>query len=275
MPRVRTNGVATYYERRGDGRPVVFIHGLGWDHRSWWPQMAALEEEYELVAYDYRGHGDSETGDTDAYTVSLLADDLRELVTELDLADPVLCAHSYGGLIAAEYAIQYPDEVAGIVFADARTTLGESTVERAVFRLQPVFHRLETVVGRDRVQRLMEFVGEHITDMEQGPDEPVPELGMTRSEYTDEVTESFSRDAEGALVRAGRAYVGASPTDFDVPVLYTYGELTGEVIAGKADRLARAPTDVRVREISNAGHSLMLEQPETFTGVLREFLADV
>ena len=273
MPRVETNGVATYYERRGDGPPVVFVHGLGWDHRSWYPQLDALAGEYEVVAYDYRGHGET-GGGSSVRSIERLADDLHELVEELGLDRPVLCAHSYGGLIASEYAIRYPDDLSGIAFADARTAMGENTVERAMLRLGPVFDRAEEVVGEERVERVMEFLAKRLGGMEEGPDDEVPELGMTTSEYATDAVEALSDEAEDAYVDAGMAYVGASPTDFHVPVLYAYGELTGDVIADKAERLARAPTDVRVAEIEGASHGVMLERPESFTEVLREFLAD-
>lgn len=275
MPRVTTNGVETYYERQGEGPPIVFIHGLSWDHRSWLPQLTRLDEEYDLVAYDYRSHGNTDTPADHPLSIELLAEDLHALIDEVGLEQPVLCGHSYGGLIAAEYAIQYPENVAGLVFADARTDLGESTLERTLFRVQPVLSRIETIVGRDRVRRGLQAVLSRLLDMEQGSDEEVPELGMTPSEYAEDASSTFDGDAETAFLNAGREYVGARATDFHVPVLYVYGELTGETIAGKADRLERAPTDVRVREIADAGHALMLEQPDAFTTVLREFLEDV
>jgi pimeloyl-ACP methyl ester carboxylesterase len=275
MPQVATNGVETYYERTGDGPTVVFIHGLGWDRRSWRPQMVALEDEYELIAYDYRGHGETEASTRRECTIELLVEDLHAILDELDVERPVLCGHSYGGLIAAEYAIQYPDEVAALAFADARTDMGESAMERAMFRLHPVFDRIQSVIGRERFERAMEFVAERLTDMEQGPDEEVPELGLTPSEYADEAGSVLSTDELWTFMAAGHDYVGASPTDFHVPVLYAYGELTGGTIADKADRLERAPTDVRVNEVENASHSLMLQQPDRFTNALRDFLDDI
>jgi pimeloyl-ACP methyl ester carboxylesterase len=254
---------------------VVFIHGLGWDHRSWRPQLTALEDDYEVVAYDYRGHGDTHGSGASVRSIPQLADDLHALVEELGIERPVLCAHSYGGLIAAEYAIQYPDAVSGIVFVDARTALGETTVERVVFRLQPVFDRAADVVGEARVERVLAFLARRVGGMEEGPEEEVPELGMTTSEYAEDAGEAFSSEAQDACMDAGLAYVGASPTDFHVPVLYAYGELTSDVIASKAERLERAPTDVRVEEIEGASHGVMLDRPDAFTETMREFLADV
>jgi len=197
MPTVETNGVETYYERRGEGPPVVFVHGLGWDHRSWYPQLDALEDGYDVVAYDYRGHGETDGGES-VRSVGQLADDLHELVEELGLDRPVLCAHSYGGLIASEYAIRYPDDLSGIAFVDARTDVGETPVERAIHRLGPVFDHAEQVVGEERVGRVMEFLAKRLGGMEEGPDDEVPALGMTPSEYAGEAGDGVCDEAQEA-----------------------------------------------------------------------------
>jgi pimeloyl-ACP methyl ester carboxylesterase len=235
--------------------------------------MAALEDEYDLIAYDYRDHGETEASPRREYSMGLFVDDLHALLDELAVQRPVFCAHSYGGLIAAEYAIQYPDDVAGLAFVDARTDLGENAFERGLFRLQPILDRVGALIGQERFDRVMEFVAARFADMEQGPDEEVPELGLKPSEYADEASSELSTGSK--FTAAGMDYVGTTPTDFHVPVLYAYGELSGGVIADKAEQLERAPTDVRVHEVGNAGHGVMLEQPDQFTDVLSDFLDDV
>ena len=60
---VRTNGVETYYERRGDGPPVVFVHGMFMDTAMWEAQAEALSDDFTTVTYDVRGHG--HTGGSD------------------------------------------------------------------------------------------------------------------------------------------------------------------------------------------------------------------
>lgn len=275
MPSIETNGVETYYERDGDGQPVVFIHGLGMDHRTWQPQVAALRDEYQVVTYDCRGHGNSAAGERSECSIPLLADDLRTLLDALDVEPPTLCGHSYGGLIAAEYAHQYPGDVAGLVFAEARTDIGERLWERAYIRLLPAFGRLDDLLGEDRVERARMAVVKRLEDAERGVNPAVDGLGMSVREYTEAASEHFDRDDQAAFMRAGLDYIGTSPTAFDVPVLYAYGELGADVIGGKAERLRRAPTDVRVREIDDADHFISLQRPAAFNGLLREFLADV
>lgn len=76
MPYVETNGIQTYYERHGDGHPVVFIHGAAWDHRQWAPQIEALADDYEVICYDVRGHGKTGGSDRDRVSIETLTDDL-------------------------------------------------------------------------------------------------------------------------------------------------------------------------------------------------------
>src|SRR3990170_952746 len=81
---LEVNGVSTYVERSGQGYPVVLIHALGTSLRSWDPVVSILSKDYEVIAYDYRGHGRSEkTGGS--YSIQLLAQDLRGLLGQLGL----------------------------------------------------------------------------------------------------------------------------------------------------------------------------------------------
>ena len=78
MSTVKTSDIETYYERQGEGPPVVFAHGAIVDHSQWDPQYDALSDDCETVAYDVRGRG--RTGgsprgrcSTDRFTDDLLA----------------------------------------------------------------------------------------------------------------------------------------------------------------------------------------------------------
>lgn len=121
MPTVRTNDIETYYERRGSGPPIVFVHGTILDHAQWDPQVEALSDAFTTVAYDVRGHGRTGGSARESYSVELFASDLDALITALDLEAPVLCWLSTGGCIAQVYAAAHADELAGVVLADTLT----------------------------------------------------------------------------------------------------------------------------------------------------------
>ena len=89
MPTILTNGVETYYERRGSGPPVVFVHGAILDHSQWDPQTEELSDDYTVLAYDVRGHGRTGGSRRGSYSVELFADDLAALLDGLNRDDMI------------------------------------------------------------------------------------------------------------------------------------------------------------------------------------------
>ncbi|GAA4605777.1 pimeloyl-ACP methyl ester carboxylesterase [Actinoplanes octamycinicus] len=95
------------YDRWGRcGRPVVLLHGLGYDRTMWWPVAAELGDSCAAVAVDLPGHGES--APRDDYAVDRLAHDLAMLVSRLELhRAPVLVAHAEAALLADTFAQRY------------------------------------------------------------------------------------------------------------------------------------------------------------------------
>lgn len=118
---VTVNGVSLYYEIYGHGTPLVVLYGgPGLDHAYLLPQMLKLANHYELVFYDQRGSGQS-TGAVDSVsmTVSNFVVDLEGLRRALHLDKMNLLGHSWGGLLAMEYAVRYPQRVTKIILASS------------------------------------------------------------------------------------------------------------------------------------------------------------
>jgi pimeloyl-ACP methyl ester carboxylesterase len=107
------------HDSGGDGRPVVLIHGWPLSGLSWSEQTSALKEAgYRVLAYDRRGFGESDPGDK--YDYDSLADDLDNVLTELDLSDVTLVGFSMGGGEIARYASRHgEDRLHSVVFAAA------------------------------------------------------------------------------------------------------------------------------------------------------------
>jgi pimeloyl-ACP methyl ester carboxylesterase len=107
------------FDNGGDGRPVVLIHGWPLSHVSWSAQTEALTEAgYRVVAYDRRGFGKSDPGDS--YDYEALTDDLANIINDLDLADVTLVGFSMGGGEVARYVSRHgQDKLHSVVFAGA------------------------------------------------------------------------------------------------------------------------------------------------------------
>ena len=105
-----------YYERVGAGAPIVFLHGLGGNHLSWWQQVPYFMRSFECITVDQRGFGLSR--DTDGVFNRAHASDLGALLDYLKIDKAVLIGQSMGGWTIVGYALEHPECVAAMVMAD-------------------------------------------------------------------------------------------------------------------------------------------------------------
>jgi 3-oxoadipate enol-lactonase len=122
--KAKTNGIETYYELHGkEGLPwLVLSHSLACSVRMWDEQIAAFRDRYRVLAYDTRGHGGSDAP-AGAYTLELLADDLKALLDHLRIARAHYCGLSMGGMIGQTFALKYPGTFATLTLADTTSRI--------------------------------------------------------------------------------------------------------------------------------------------------------
>ena len=115
----RADGMFIRYQEKGTGSPpMVFVHGMGGDHRMVAPLVEYYKGRYRVIAPDGRGCGGSAKPEGD-YSVDTLADDLRWLCEELGIERPVVAGRSLGGSVCLNYAVRYPERVRGVVLMDS------------------------------------------------------------------------------------------------------------------------------------------------------------
>lgn len=102
------------YKLEGNGKTLVFIHGLS-DNLLYWEVLASnLKHNYQVLRIDLRGHGLSDLGDDDI-SIDVFTDDLHCLLAELDIDDVNLIGFSLGGAVAVDFTIKYPQMVSSLV----------------------------------------------------------------------------------------------------------------------------------------------------------------
>ncbi|MFC4550990.1 MULTISPECIES: alpha/beta fold hydrolase [Halorussus] len=270
MPTVRTGDVETYYERRGEGPPIVFVHASILDHSMWDEQAAALADNYETLVYDLRGHGRTAGSAVPAYSIDLFAEDLDALLDTLAVGRPVLCGLSMGGLVAQTYAAKYPDRVAGLILADTFTprilTRGEWFLRRIVLNalIPPV-----RLVGYERVEKANVWLTERLFAGAGGDYENVERLRETGPKMA---TDEFAKVIL-AMTRFHEESVDLSA--IAVPTLVLYGERELPFVKRHAAELAARLSDVEVDEVPDAGHASNLDASDYFTAAVRSFLERV
>ncbi|MFT4037017.1 MAG: alpha/beta hydrolase [Thermomicrobiales bacterium] len=115
---VETNGVTIHYTRTGGNGPVVVLaHGVTDNGLCWSPLARELENDYDLIMVDARGHGASE-GPAGRYGPDVQAEDLAGLITALGLEKPAVLGHSMGAGTALALAGAHPDLVGAILLED-------------------------------------------------------------------------------------------------------------------------------------------------------------
>jgi len=115
---VIANGIHQHYYRTGGDKPsLVLLHGFSENGLCWSRVAKALEQDYDVIMVDARGHGLS-SGPETGYSQELLIEDVADLIHELGLQHPGLFGHSNGALTAAQVAATYPELVHAIILED-------------------------------------------------------------------------------------------------------------------------------------------------------------
>lgn len=112
---VTVDGTRLHFVIRGAGRPVVLIHGNPGSGQDWTRLFSPLAADHRAIAFDRPGHGLSQRPKQGDTTVEVQARLLHDALKQLHVERPIIVGHSWGGALALVYAINYPEEVAGVV----------------------------------------------------------------------------------------------------------------------------------------------------------------
>lgn len=194
---IETDRLETHLVESGpdSGRPVVFLHGNASSSRFYAEFLAALPDEYRAIAPDMRGYGESERRPIDA-TRGLrdFAEDVRDLVTTLELDRPAFVGWSTGGGVAMRYAIEHPDDVASLTLINPVSPYGYGGVRRDGTPCQPDYAGSGAGMANDEfVERLA--AGDRSDESDASP------RSVMRSFYVASGTE-LDPDLEDAYVES-------------------------------------------------------------------------
>lgn len=280
MAFVSANGTELYYERHGDGRPVVFCHGDGRDRRAWMPQIEGLTDEFEVVVYDLNGYGRSGGSEREEQSFSVHAEDLRALIDELGLTRPAVVGWSMGGRVAYSFAAGHPDKLRALALLEPASP-EFSTPPLPVKPLVYAAPRIASIVGWPRLLSLRRTI-ENIRSDSDGSEETVVEgLGLTTSEYVADAesridTEEYNKMA-AAMRREMRMNDGpvVEFTEIEVPTLVMTGTNPQDTHEETVSAIVEDASAAHRETIPKAGHAAQVDNPEAFNETVRGFLEDV
>ena len=264
MPvRAEANGVSLSVVDEGQGRPLVFLHGVMCSGRFFDGQVERLADGFRVVVPDMRGHGDSEKA-LAGHTVPTYARDLSTLLEALGVDRPVLIGWSMGAMVAYDYLREFgPQRVAGLVIVD-QPPADFAWGGGYGFGLFTPEVLAEAVEG---IQTDLAAVGHEWAELMLHA--PTPE---TVSFFVGEFTKVPPAIAVSILVdQTFRDYREFIPT-IDVPTLVAFG---GDDKATSPDAgrwIAERVPGARLEIFDGSSHAPFFEEPDAFARVLVEFV---
>jgi len=265
-----SSSIDLYYEDHGSGKPVILIHGYPLSGASWEKQVAALlASGYRVITYDRRGFGKS-SQPTTGYDYDTFAEDLRTVVTKLELSDFALVGFSMGGGEVARYLGKYGSQgVSKAVFiASVPPFLLKAPDNQEGVDIS-VFQGIEKAVVADRYAFFTEFFKNfYNTDVLLG------------KRLSDQAVHGSWNVAAGASATASLACVRTWYTDFrkdlpriEVPTLVVHGDADRILpIAATGRRTAKLIKGARLVVIEGGPHGLLWTHADEVNRALLNFL---
>lgn len=252
MPRAEVNGISLYYESHGEGEAVVFAHGAGGNHLSWWQQVPHFARKYRCITLDHRGFGaspDVENGPG----ANAFPEDLRGLLDSLGIERAYLVAQSMGGGTSMGLTVAYPERVKALVMCDTVGAMSDASLTETAQRAREGRPQATLDTGaynpklRERRPELA-----FLYDSIRGLNPPRAQAGGERDPRFIATTEKLA--------------------SLKLPVMFIVGSedalIPPEVIHFAATLIPGA----RCVEVPGCGHSVYFEDAPGFNRILEEFL---
>lgn len=255
--------LAVYEWGKPEGPEVLLVHGFAQCHLCFEPEIRALAGHCRVVAFDFRGHGDSgQPADPAAYQGGRVwADDLAAVMAAKGLKRPVVVGWSMGGRVIRQYLINYGDSALGSI-----NFVASQVIEDPRFRGPGAPRPLpDQMTLGDEIDAAIAFLNSC--------------FGKKPSEAAFRRALGYNMRVPAAVRRAIAGWSTAAPLTIEalgrvtVPVLITHGRQDTVVLPAAAEMTASTIAHARLSWFDDCGHSPFVGDAARFNGELAAFVA--
>ncbi len=244
---------ALYYEVHGQGPSVVFAHGAGGTHMSWWQQIPTISQQYRCITIDHRTFGFSRDVKGGPGRQAFVGD-LKGLLDHLGIQRTALVGQSMGGTTVLGFASAYPERVSALIMSD--TTGGYSDQELADLRRKLPQNPRSTATAfapdfgtRDPNRA---FLYREISAITEAYNGPAPAANPSTSAPP-------ATDIRPVLAKR-------------IPTLFIVGEEDQLIPPPIIDAMHKKMPGSQLAKVPGAGHSVYFERPDEYNRIVLDFL---
>lgn len=261
MPHVDNSGVKIYWEERGEGDPLLLIMGLGYTMDMWYRTAPVLSQHYRTISFDNRGVGRSDVP-PGPYPIAAMAADAAAVMDAAGAARAHVFGISMGGMIAQEFALQYPRRTRSLILGCTSHGGPKSVIADAEV-IATVMARA-TMSDEEGIHAMIPFIYDPSTPRERiEEDLEIRRRTLpTAAGYFAQVQGIFTYESLSRLSR------------IQTPTLVIHGESDRLIPPENGRRLARLIAGARLVMIPNASHIFPTDQPDATNQAILGFLAE-
>jgi pimeloyl-ACP methyl ester carboxylesterase len=261
MPLLTLPDCQLYYETHGSGPALIFAHGLGGNHLSWWQQVPYFKHRYQCIVFAHRGFAPSSEPSNGAGPFAFV-DDLAALIEHLSLNDVRLVAQSMGGWTCLGYALREPARVKALVMCDTTGALTHPDID-AAFRAARHSNAEASLFARG----IHPAAGERMATEQ-------PALHFLYRQI-----DALSFKLDKPTLRAQLLALRATPTSelikLTMPTLCITGEEDIVISPEAVARMAALMPNAQLVRVPQAGHSVYFERAVLFNQILDDFFKTI
>jgi pimeloyl-ACP methyl ester carboxylesterase len=272
MPLAAMNdGTRLYYESTGSGLPLLFSHEYAGDYRSWEPQVRYFARRYRVIAYNARGYPPSDVPeDVGSYSQARAMHDIAQLLEALQVPQAHVVGLSMGGYATLHFGLNYPQMARSLVVAGC----GYGSVAGDRQKFQQDSARVAQRIEGDGMQATAAVYAKGPTRVQFEDKDP-----RGWREFADQLAE---HSATGASLTM-RGVQGQRPSVYELEAQMRRLQAPTLIVTGDEDEPCLEPGLFMKRVIPAAGlvvvpktgHTINLEEPESFNRIVSDFLTAV
>jgi 3-oxoadipate enol-lactonase len=249
-----------FYEVHGEGPAVVFAHGAGGTHMSWWQQVPVLSQKFKCITIDHRTYGYSRDV-AGGPGPRAFVKDLTELLDSLGIQKAALVGQSMGGTTVLGFASAHPERVSALIMSDTIGGYSDSEIADLRRKLQPGPPPAGVSAREAMLARAF------------APDFPKREPVRTFL-YREISSLTLPADPAPAAANSRTASTNIAPVlDRKIPVLFIVGAEDQLIQPPIIEAMHRKMPGSQLVKVPGAGHSVYFEKPDEYNRILMDFLS--